>query len=305
MIRCKGGSLRFDPIGMASVDLQSPQTLNLYAYCTNDPINHLDPSGLGFFSFLKKVFSFFSKVAKWVAIVVAVAVLVAAALTLVTAIPATEILGTVLFKLGILKLGEGVSAALLFSAESAGLSAGISLTSSFLNGVAAAGAVGEFLQKAPRSKGPDPRRVKKDFYERYGAILNNCIKQVFGKDARRIPVQTIKNSPILDSTLTGRQIGNLGPGGSPSGSNSPFKGKYGTVYLRKEFYLSKLPYTMEWIYGVYAHELGNILDSRLHPNDNVLGMNYGNKNDPFDLDTGAALERCMFGTIGFPDGTVR
>jgi hypothetical protein len=30
--------------------------LNLYAYCANDPINHTDPSGLGFFSFLKRLF---------------------------------------------------------------------------------------------------------------------------------------------------------------------------------------------------------------------------------------------------------
>src|SRR6266508_2857524 len=56
---------------MNSVDVASPQTLNLYAYCANDPINHTDPDGLGFFSFLKKIF-------KWVivAVTVVVAVLV-------------------------------------------------------------------------------------------------------------------------------------------------------------------------------------------------------------------------------------
>jgi hypothetical protein len=31
---------------MAAVSLENPQTLNLYAYCANDPVNHTDPSGL-------------------------------------------------------------------------------------------------------------------------------------------------------------------------------------------------------------------------------------------------------------------
>jgi RHS repeat-associated protein len=51
----RGRFTQVDPIGMNSTSRENPQTLNLYAYCTNDPINHTDPSGLGFFSFLKKV----------------------------------------------------------------------------------------------------------------------------------------------------------------------------------------------------------------------------------------------------------
>jgi RHS repeat-associated protein len=35
-----------DPIKMSSTKILNPQTLNLYAYCANDPINHTDPSGL-------------------------------------------------------------------------------------------------------------------------------------------------------------------------------------------------------------------------------------------------------------------
>jgi RHS repeat-associated protein len=52
----QGRFTQVDPIGMSSTSLASPQTLNLYAYCTNDPINHIDPSGLGFLSWLKGVF---------------------------------------------------------------------------------------------------------------------------------------------------------------------------------------------------------------------------------------------------------
>ena len=63
----QGRFTQVDPIGMSSVSLSAPQTLNLYAYCGNDPINHTDPNGL-FWGFLKKLF-------KW--IIVAVAVIVA------------------------------------------------------------------------------------------------------------------------------------------------------------------------------------------------------------------------------------
>lgn len=56
--------LTVDPIGMSSVTLSDPQTLNLYAYCANDPINSIDPSGLGFLSFFKKLFKGIGKVFK-------------------------------------------------------------------------------------------------------------------------------------------------------------------------------------------------------------------------------------------------
>jgi RHS repeat-associated protein len=67
----QGRFTQVDPIGMAAASPANPQSLNLYAYCTNDPINQIDPNGLGFLSFLKKAF-------KWIAIAVAVALIVVA-----------------------------------------------------------------------------------------------------------------------------------------------------------------------------------------------------------------------------------
>jgi RHS repeat-associated protein len=52
----QGRFTQVDPVGMKSVELANPQSLNLYAYCTNDPVNHTDPAGLGFFSWLAKLF---------------------------------------------------------------------------------------------------------------------------------------------------------------------------------------------------------------------------------------------------------
>lgn len=67
----QGRFTQVDPIGMSSVDLRNPQTLNLYSYCANDPINHTDPDGL-FFGFLKKFFKWLGKALKWIALAVAV-----------------------------------------------------------------------------------------------------------------------------------------------------------------------------------------------------------------------------------------
>jgi RHS repeat-associated protein len=42
----QGRFTQVDPIGMSAASLGDPQTLNLYAYCGNDPINNDDPKGL-------------------------------------------------------------------------------------------------------------------------------------------------------------------------------------------------------------------------------------------------------------------
>ena len=78
----QGRFTQVDPIGMSSVSLDSPQTLNLYAYCGNDPINHIDPSGLGFFSFFKKLFGVVGKIFKVIAVVVAVVLIFAATINI-------------------------------------------------------------------------------------------------------------------------------------------------------------------------------------------------------------------------------
>lgn len=57
----QGRFTQVDPIGMSAVSLENPQTLNLYSYCGNDPINRIDPDGL----FWGKLFGWVGKAFKW------------------------------------------------------------------------------------------------------------------------------------------------------------------------------------------------------------------------------------------------
>jgi RHS repeat-associated protein len=70
----QGRFTQVDPIGMSATSLGDPQSLNLYAYCGNDPINNTDPDGL----FWGKLWRAIKKVLtnKWFMIAVAVALIV-------------------------------------------------------------------------------------------------------------------------------------------------------------------------------------------------------------------------------------
>jgi RHS repeat-associated protein len=75
----RGRFTQVDPIGMQAVSLSDPQSLNLYAYCGNDPINHTDPDGL----FFKKLFKWLKKIVGWVIKVVRAIVFTVAAVILI------------------------------------------------------------------------------------------------------------------------------------------------------------------------------------------------------------------------------
>ena len=73
-----GRFTQVDPIKMGAVSLAAPQTLNLYSYCGNDPINHTDPDGL----FWGSVGRWIKKNLKWIVAAVAVALAVVAVVML-------------------------------------------------------------------------------------------------------------------------------------------------------------------------------------------------------------------------------
>ena len=57
----QGRFTQVDPIGMKASSLEHPQTLNLYAYVANDPVNRTDPDGL-FWGALKRFFKKLGKI---------------------------------------------------------------------------------------------------------------------------------------------------------------------------------------------------------------------------------------------------
>jgi RHS repeat-associated protein len=73
----QGRFTQVDPIDMDAASLSDPQSLNLYAYCGNDPINWIDPDGLFFGKLFNAIGSFIKKVAKVFAVVLAVVAVLA------------------------------------------------------------------------------------------------------------------------------------------------------------------------------------------------------------------------------------
>jgi hypothetical protein len=139
---------------MRSTTLAVPQSLNLYAYCTNDPINHADPSGLGFFSFLKKLFKIITKILTIVAIVATV-------LLLITFVPGS--VGAVAkVLLGIIMKAMSFLGPLKFAAGGAGGEGGWTLNPIGLifSAVLGAGAIANRLVQDPPDDDTDVIRIE-------------------------------------------------------------------------------------------------------------------------------------------------
>jgi hypothetical protein len=132
---------------MSAASLSNPQSLNLYAYCGNDPVNHLDPDGL-FWGKLAKFVSGFFKVLKWVIVAVAVAI---AVVMIVAGPPAgLALIGATLKGLA----GLGKLAMVLGFAEGGGaLIVGTIAVSTAVSGLRTLGAIANYLQDKRQQPG--------------------------------------------------------------------------------------------------------------------------------------------------------
>ncbi|MFL6207478.1 MAG: RHS repeat-associated core domain-containing protein, partial [Pyrinomonadaceae bacterium] len=184
---------------------------------------------------------------------------------------------------------------------------------SFFGGIGTGLAPRPITEGEPRGGGPrgdvpqdtgsnrNPRDVKREFYDKYGKAFNDCIEKVFKKDAKRVPQQTLRNAPVLDATQNRKQVGAIaGRGGTADGTVDAFKGRNGTIYIASEVFNGNTPNTMNAIFATYAHETANKLDIRLNWGKANAGWTYGNPKDTWDTDTGAAVERCLFGSPQYP-----
>jgi RHS repeat-associated protein len=156
----QGRFTQVDPLGIGASSLANPQSLNLYAYCGNDPVNRLDPNGLFWgklFRFFGKIAKVFNKIIKWALVALAVAVAVVA--IVVSPAAAFQLLLTVgrfLIKIGIFK-----STPLIYGAAETGAKIGLGVVGKILIGVETAGALSNHLDKKKNRK----KRIIKSAYE--------------------------------------------------------------------------------------------------------------------------------------------
>jgi RHS repeat-associated protein len=175
-----GRFTQVDPIRMAATNLVDPQSLNLYSYCGNDPINHVDPDGL----FFKKLFKWLKKIVVWAIIIVA-------------AIVATQFVLAVAFNLSLPGfIGNAVASimglvgkigALVSSFAPAGLVAAIGVETAggvgigmIFGGISSVGAIANNLQNSKKRKKSSKDSIRK-VVERVVQILvrnKKCLNSI-------------------------------------------------------------------------------------------------------------------------------
>ena len=285
----QGRFTQVDPIGMSASSLGSPQSLNLYTYCGNDPINHTDPSGL----FWGKLFNFIKKAWKWIVVIIVVALVIASLVaTHGGSAGLLGHLGTLFSKLGLAHFIAGEA-----------FHASLGIAGKVLLGIAGVGAIANSLAEG-KPKPRTPAAIRLAFFRLYGKKFNKCLKQIFGKDFKKLGTRTVSNSPVIDASLNQSQVGAKSQTGPATGSSNPGFGKFGKVYIDSGTFQGRTPNTMNAIYGTYAHETANISDIKLNPKEPsaTYGRVYGDKVNPpgGDTDTGANVERCVFGSLQYP-----
>ncbi len=157
------------------------------------------------------------------------------------------------------------------------------------------------------NQGPNADAIQRDFYSKYGKAFNDCLEEVFGKDAPGS--QTLSNAPELntaESSQTLKTRARAITNGTVVGTiTPPRKGKGGVILISEGaayFYGTNAANDAEALM-TYGHELAVLLDLRINPNGKngkPPGQVYGqpSKIDPVtgqrtDPDTGQAMEDCI------------
>lgn len=154
---------------------------------------------------------------------------------------------------------------------------------------------------------PDLPSWVRDFFKKHQGQIDRCINRVFGQlwngtpdnGATVLPRQTIGNAPELEVSLTQFQLQGYTQQADTQGTFSLTGSRgHGTVYISSDLY-AKI--SMDEKVRTYFHELGNILSTSL--TGTMQGSLYGNPNGTGthykDPDTGARLEKCIFGSVPF------
>jgi RHS repeat-associated protein len=139
----------------------------------------------------------------------------------------------------------------------------------------------------------NPKVFQQNWYKTFGPIWNHWKNKIFGRDAGKVPDQTIGNAPRLDINHTNKQVAQIAGVDNPEawGTNDSSKGPNGTIYLGREHFYNE---SEQQVNGTYGHELGNIVGDRYLGDPYAHGDPQPAGHPNFDRDVGAAFERRMF-----------
>jgi YD repeat-containing protein len=155
---------------------------------------------------------------------------------------------------------------------------------------------------APR---PDLPGWVRDFYKKHQGQIDRCINKVFGQlwngtpdvAATVMARQTIKNAPELDVTISQGPL-SVYTGDPATQGTFSLTGSlgHGTVYIASNLYGT---ISQDERNRTYFHELGNILSAQITGDARHFGDPRGIGTHYLDPDTGARLEKCIFGSVPF------
>jgi RHS repeat-associated protein len=304
----QGRFTQVDPIGMGAASLDNPQTLNMYAYCGNDPINHTDPNGLFWgklFRAIGKITKVFNRIVKWALVALMIAVVVVA--IVVSPEAAVQLLMGVakfLVKIGIFK-----ETPMIYGATEIGTKIGIGVVGKILAGIEAVGTVSSYMQQ----KRKKIKELKDSIYNDKALMkkINDCITKVFGLAAIwKLGVQTKANAPDVNVDLSSADLQNRYTHTSTYATGVGNEGgTYGRIYIGSEFFSSPTEWTQNPrggapgrspLQNAYVHELGNLLSYRLaggylqYGTPEVPGARVANGGG-WDPDSGWKFQLCVFG----------
>ncbi len=129
--------------------------------------------------------------------------------------------------------------------------------------------------------------------------INDCLKQLMGQHFKQVGEQTLANAPKIDARLTSPQIqARFRMTRVPYAAGVPYLGRYGTIFIGSEYFNNP----SEWesttdsslagdtrMQNAYIHELGNILAYRASGGNYYL---FGDRNAS-DTDSGYQLQLCV------------
>jgi len=168
-----------------------------------------------------------------------------------------------------------------------------------------------FLDPPQNSLRPDVPDYVKNFYKTHQGTIDRCVNRVFGQKgdgtpdpaARIMERQTISNAPEISYEMSQFQLqGNTGVPDTLATFGIPSKLGHSTVYIAND-----VPVSTTDIAKAVFHELGNILSAKMsykltgradpYAYGDPNGVPYPTASGPpfYDKDTGARLERCIFG----------